>query len=104
MMIMFRHCQASTRPPNLDSAINSVIGQSEEGVAFDDLPIGAVLEVETAHHTYQLEIREEGTALISGHPKYCASPVLVNLLGSAWNSVLFKLRFIGIGMAMAFSH
>ncbi len=92
--------------PLLDSAINRAICQSEieGGVFFDELPVGAVLDVETRHHTYTVENRGDGKILIVGHPTYCPQPVLVNLHGSTWGTALIKRRFIGRGMRMEFIH
>ena len=92
--------------PNLDSAINRAIAQSEieGGVALGDLPVRAVLEVETRNHVYHIENRGDGEVLISGHPEFCPEPVLVNLHGSTWGTPMIKVRFIGRGMKMEFGH
>ncbi len=78
--------------------------QAEGGVDLDQLPTGAVIDVETDHHTYRVENRGDGRALISGHPKYCPEPVLVDLHGATAGYVLLKMRFIGRGMRMEFRH
>jgi hypothetical protein len=75
-----------------------------EGVDLCDLPLGAVLEVETGHHTYRVENRGDGKVLIAGHPRYCPEPVLVDLHGSVGEGSLLKLWFIGRGMRMEFVH
>jgi|HubBroStandDraft_5_1064220.scaffolds.fasta_scaffold499084_1 hypothetical protein len=85
------------------SQVQSVI-ESADGVYLDELPAGAVIEVETGHHTYRLENRGDGRALISGHPEYCPEPVLVDLHGSTLGGAMLKLRFIGRGMRMEFRH
>ena len=41
------------------------------GVGVDDLPVGAVLDVETANTHYRIENRGEGRVLNSGHPDIC---------------------------------
>jgi hypothetical protein len=92
--------------PNFDDAINRAICQSEieGGVGLDELPIGAVVHVETANHLYRIENRGDGEVLISGHPEICPAPVLVRFHGSTWGTPMLKLRFIGRDMTMEFRH
>jgi hypothetical protein len=92
--------------PNFDDAINRAICQSEieGGVSLDELPLGAVLDVETANNVYRIENRGDGVVLISGHPEICPTPVLVNFHGSTWGTAMLKLRFIGRDMSMEFRH
>ena len=75
-----------------------------EGVSLDDLPVGAVVEVVTGHHTYRLENRGRGEVLMSGHPLYCPEPLVVELYGSACDSDGIKMWFIGRGMRLEFRH
>jgi hypothetical protein len=78
---------------------------TEDGIHLDELPVGAVIDVETDHHNYRVENRGDGRALISGHPEYCPEPVLVDLHGStAGCGAILKVRFIGRGMGMEFRH
>jgi hypothetical protein len=92
--------------PNFDDATNRAICKSEidGGVTLDELPVGAVVNVETANTLYRIENRGEGEALISGHPEICPEPVLVNFHGSTWGRAMLKLRFIGREMSMEFRH
>ena len=92
--------------PNFDDAINRAICQSEisGGVGLDELPVGAILDVQTANTLYQIENRGDGEVLISGHPEICPAPVLVNFHGSTWGTPMLKLRFIGRDMRMEFHH
>ena len=92
--------------PNFDSAINRAICESEieAGVALDDLPVGALIEVETTNHVYEVENRGDGKVLIAGHPEYCPRPVLVDLYGSTLGNQMIKVWFIGRGMKMEFRH
>ena len=92
--------------PNFDDAINRAICQSEieGGVGLDELPIGAVLDVQTANTLYRIENRGDGEVLISGHPEICPEPVLVSFHGSTWGTPMLKLRFIGRDMRMEFHH
>jgi hypothetical protein len=52
--------------PNFSDEVNRNIVQSEieGGVCLDDLPEGAVLEVETQHHGYTIVIGGRNTVLI----------------------------------------
>src|SRR6185437_11471472 len=92
--------------PNFDDAINRTICQSEieGGVSLDELPVGAVVDVETRHHVYRIENRGHGEVLISGHPVICPAPVLVSFHGSTWGTPMLKVRFIGRDMRMEFFH
>ena len=77
--------------------------QRTQSVALDELPVGAVLEVETGHSTYRIENRGEGKALISGHPDYCPEPVLVDFHGAVGPSSL-KMWLIEPELKMEFRH
>jgi hypothetical protein len=92
--------------PNFDDAINRAICQSEieGGVSLNDLPVGAVLEIQTANTRYELEKCGDGKVLISGHPEICPTPVLVNFHGSTWGAAMLKMGFIGREMSMEFRH
>jgi len=92
--------------PNFDDAINRVICQSEidGGVGLDELPVGAVLDVQTSNTLYRIENRGDGEVLISGHPEICPAPVLVSFHGSTWGTPMLKVRFIGRDMRMEFFH
>jgi hypothetical protein len=92
--------------PNFDNAINRAICQSEieGGVSLDELPVGAVLDVQTANTLYRIENRGDGEVLISGHAEICPTPVLVSFQGSTWGTPMLKLRFIGRDMKMEFHH
>ena len=103
----------STTNPNLfrplpvfSDAINSNIVQSEVegGVYLDDLPEGYELEIETENHAYRVVNQSKGKALISGHPKFCPSPVLVSIHGSSWGGSMLKMAYIGRGMHLEFRH
>jgi hypothetical protein len=75
-----------------------------DGIDVDDLPVGAMLEIETGHTRYILETRGEGKVLLSGHPEYCPEPVLVQFHGSVGGPTLIRPGRIEPGMKMAFQH
>jgi len=78
---------------------------SDDGIYFDTLADGAVLELETKHHRYTL-VKKAGTqALISGHPVYCPEPVLVEIAGSTGRGSMLpmlKVGFIGCRRHLVF--
>jgi len=92
--------------PNLDSGITRAIVQSEieGGVSLNDLPPGAVLEVQTKNTLYRLENKGDGQVMISGNKKFCPEPVLVDFQGSTWGTPMCKIRYVGRGMFMEFHH
>ena len=92
--------------PNLSDEINSNVIQSEVegGIHLRDLAPGVVLEVQTCQRRYTIVNQGGGDALISGHPEYCPSPVLVKIHGSTWGGSMLKEQFIGRGMHLEFRH
>lgn len=85
------------------SGINKLPDAPEvEGVNLAQLPIGAVLEIETGHTTYHMENKGEGQVLLSGHPKYCPEPTAVLIQGSLNPDCGLKWHFLGLGMKMVF--
>jgi len=91
----------------IDNPVGMNIGtdpEAQDGIALDDLAVGAVVEVETGHTTYRVENRGDGKILISGHPQYCPEPVLVELHGSTSSHAILKFRFIGRGLHLEFRH
>jgi len=78
--------------------------QLDEGLFLKDLNIGDVIALNTKHRSYAFENRGNGQILISGHPKYCPQPVLVELNGSTWGGPMMKVGFIGRGMLLEFRH
>ena len=92
--------------PVFSDEINSNIVQSEVegGVYLNDLPEGYELEIETENHAYRVVKQSKGKALISGHPKFCPTPVLVSIHGSSWGGSMLKIAYIGRGMHLEFRH
>ena len=92
--------------PNFGDEIDRAIClfEAEDGVDLDELPVGAILDVETENTEYTIENRGDGKVLISGNSDICPEPVLVNFLGSMWGTTILKLRFIGRELRMEFQH
>jgi hypothetical protein len=93
--------------PDPASEIQGFLNRSkseEEGIALDDLAVGAMLEVETRHTTYRIENLGDGKVLISGHPEYCPEPIEVEMIGSNWAGDFPRMRFIGKGARLEFWH
>jgi hypothetical protein len=92
--------------PNLADEVNCAICKSEVegGVFLDALPPGTNLEVQTENRAYHLVAQGKGKALISGHPDFCPSPVLVGIHGSTWGGSMLKVGYLGRGMRMEFGH
>jgi hypothetical protein len=91
---------------NFSDEVNSRIIQSEieGGVHLAQLPQGASLEIETENRSYRIVHQGDGRVLISGHPKFCPSPVLVSINGSSWGGSMIKVAYIGRGMHLEFQH
>ena len=80
--------------------------EREEGFYLDALATGAVLELETQHHSYTLVKGAGSEVLISGHPAFCPEPVAVKIAGSVHGRTFVDPRpgFIGRGMNLVFKH
>ena len=78
--------------------------QLEQGVNLDELPIGAILDVETANTMYHIENRGKGEILISGNPDICPTPVPVNFHGSLRGTSSLKAHCIAPDFSMEFRH
>jgi hypothetical protein len=95
-----------TPHPNLADEVNRAIVQSEieGGVFLHDLPPSTILEIQTLHHCYTAVLLGGSEALLSGHPEFCPSPVLVAIAGSTWGGSMLKLQYVGRGMHLEFHH
>jgi hypothetical protein len=91
---------------NLSDTVNRNLAQSEieGGVHLRNVPPETVLEVQTMNHLYTIIHQGLGKALISGHPKFCPNPVMVQIQGSTWGGSMLKQSFIGRGMHLEFRH
>ena len=74
-----------------------------DDVDLDTLPVGTVLDVDTANTHYRIENRGDGEVLISGNPDVCPEPVRVDFHGSTGRNTL-RLGVIGREMGMEFVH
>ena len=89
--------------PAIVSGINKLPEAREaEGIDLEELPVGAVLQIETGHTTYRLENKGEGNALLSGHPTYCPQPTEVQVQGSLNAAGELRWHYLGTGMKMVF--
>jgi hypothetical protein len=103
---MFEHSGMFIAHQNLSDQINGNIIRSEieGGVYLRDLPDESTLEVATQNRRYILVLRNDGHALISGHPEFCPEPVLVRISGSNWGGSMLKAAFLGRGMHLEYRH
>jgi len=83
---------------------NIVQPEIDGGVKLQDLRPGSTLHIRTQHTLYLVLVVTGSLALISGHPRYCPQPVLVEIAGSTWGSSILKTHFIGRGMHLEFRH
>jgi hypothetical protein len=75
-----------------------------EDVDLSALPVGTVLDVDTANSHYRIENRGEGEVLISGNPEVCPNPVRVDFHGSSVGKTRLKAGIIAREMNMEFLH
>ena len=71
-----------------------------EGVSLSSLDTGSVVDVETKNHHYRIEYLGGDRARISGHPRLCPRPVVVQVQGSIGRSV--ETGLIRQGMHLVF--
>ena len=95
-----------TPNPHFSGAVNRNIIQSEieGGVYLRDLPVGALLRIETQDWICMMIYCGENEALICGHAKICPGLVKVQISGSTWGGSMLKESFIGRGMRLEFHH
>jgi hypothetical protein len=92
--------------PNPSDEVDREPGQagSADGIYLDDLADGTLLELETKNHHYAIVKSAHTQARISGHPRLCPEPVMVEIDGSAGGGVSLKRGYIGRGMHLIFEH
>ena len=92
--------------PGFPDSVNGNIIRSEieGGVYLRDLSPGSALAIETQNRVYEMVVLGDGSALISGHPKFCPEPTQVRIQGSSWGGSMLKAKFLGRGMHLEFQH
>lgn len=73
-----------------------------EGLYLSDLSPRERLTVRTANTRYRIDYLGFGAARISGNPRICPRPRLVNILGSTSDGAALRVGFIGVGMRLQF--
>jgi hypothetical protein len=86
----------------LDRANSTGLQGFDGGIELDELAVGAAVELKTSHHLYSLENMGHGNVLISGHPKYCPQPLMVQVHGSIDETGNLRWQYLGKGMRLAF--
>ena len=93
------------QPGFADSVNGNIIrSEIEGGVYLRDLSPGSALAIETQNRVYEMVVLGDGSALISGHPKFCPEPTQVRIQGSSWGGSMLKAKFLGRGMHLEFQH
>lgn len=77
---------------------------SDGGIDLTQVPPGTILEVQTRNSLYTLIPQASGETLIWGHPEFCPEPTLVNQLGSAYLTGVFREGYVGPGLRLTFPH
>jgi len=72
------------------------------GVYLDSLNSGTAVDLETKSRHYRIEYLERDRIRISGHPRWCPTPVLARLHGSTVGSGEVEEGYIGCGMHLVF--
>ena len=72
-----------------------------EGVSLQKLQPGSVIDLDTKNHHYRIECLGGDKAKISGHPRLCPRPLVVQVQGSIGSSI--EAGSIRQGMHLAFS-
>ena len=75
---------------------------SAQLVTFNNLPAGAILDVETRNRNYHIECLGGNSVRISGHPDYCPTPVPALLRGSVDLQGALEKDLICRGMRLVF--
>ena len=58
-----------------------------EGVSLQKLQPGSVIDLDTKNHHYRIECLGGDKAKISGHPRLCPRPLVVQVQGSIGSSI-----------------
>src|SRR5712692_680529 len=72
------------------------------GVYLSNLDTGSAVDLETKSRHYRIEYLEADRVRISGHPRWCPTPVLARLHCSRSGLGGFEEGYIGCGMRLLF--
>ena len=75
---------------------------SQERLELAKLPAGSLVDVETRNRHYRIETIGGSDMRISGHPKFCPSPVLAHLRGSVDGEGCCDTGSITLGQHLVF--
>jgi len=73
-----------------------------EGLYLGSLNSGTAVDLETKSRHYRIEYLEGDRIRISGHPRYCPTPVVARLHGSVLGLGGVAEGYIGCGMNLVF--
>jgi hypothetical protein len=73
-----------------------------EAVCLGNLGPGTLLDVVTKHHCYRIEYMRGKLVRITGHPIFCSTPIVAELLGSTDELGSVQAGLIGCGMHLVF--
>jgi hypothetical protein len=73
-----------------------------EGLHLSALNRGSVIDLETKSRHYRMEYLGEDQVRVSGHPKWCPTPIVAQFQGSVRGSGTFQEDFVGRGMHLVF--
>jgi hypothetical protein len=72
------------------------------GLYLSSLNTGTAVDLETKSRHYRIEYLEGDRIRISGHPRWCPTPVLARLYGSRAGSAGIEEGYVGCGMHLVF--
>jgi hypothetical protein len=76
--------------------------RSAELLDCKSLEPGSLIDVETTSRHYRIECLGGSTIRVSGHPRFCPTPVVAQLEGSVTNEGTIEAGIIERGMRMVF--
>ena len=80
----------------------TVTREHPNGLHLRGLKRGSVIDFETKSRHHKIEYLGKGQVRVSGHPKWCPTPVLAQLEGSLGDSGALERDFVGRGMHLLF--
>lgn len=76
--------------------------RSAEQLDCKSLEPGSLIDVETMSRHYRIECLGGSTIRVSGHPRFCPTPVVAQLEGSVTSEGMIEDGIIGRGMRLVF--